>query len=203
MGNFHKPVRRPGDVIEVLSGSGDPADVTALAHDTASALLDRVRSANNPALVEGVVRYADANGIDDVAELWSASEPGTLPGAMWRVYVLRHTVAGNPAAAGYRFRRGLEIDTVGQALAGAGHMPTPEDVVSLGNEVLKGVFTGDFATALERAAGFARVLAVGSQDLAKAEGIDSDDELQLATGFAKLAEELTSAASLWRAGKLD
>ena len=30
---FHKPVRRPSDVIDELGGSGDPADLSAVAHD--------------------------------------------------------------------------------------------------------------------------------------------------------------------------
>lgn len=203
MRSYHKPVRRPGDIIETLSGSGDPADVTALAHQTAQALLDRVRSANSPELVDAVIAYTDQHGLDDVAELWSGSDADTLPGALWRLYLLRVTVADNPAAAGYRFRRGLELDAVGQAMAGAGHMPTPEDVVELATEILRGAFEGDFAFALERAAGFARVMAVGSKELVQADGADAEAETRLATGFATLSEELGQAAVLWREGRLE
>ena len=203
MGSYHKPVRRPGDVIEVLSGSGDPADVAALAHDTAHALLSRVRGSSDPQLVEAVIAYADEHGIDDVAELWSGAEADTLPGALWRLYLLRFTVADNPAGAGYRFRSGLMLDTVGQALAGAGNMPTPEEVVDLATEILRGAFSGDFDVALDRASGFARVLAVGSNELAGSDSADSESETRLATGLAKMSQELAEAARLCRADRLD
>lgn len=205
MRGFHKPVKRPGDVVETLGGAGgDPADANALAHDTASSLLHRVRQAKDPEIVEAVIAYSDTHGIDDVAELWSGSAADTLPGALWRLYLLRHTVALAPDAAGFRFRRGLEVDTVGQAIAGAANTPTPQEVVDLATEILRGAFAGDFAVALERASGFARVMSEGSSELAGGE-IDPgrlEEESRRAGGFAEMSRELMIAARLWREDRL-
>lgn len=123
MSDFHKPVKRPGDVIEMMAGSGDPAELSGLAHDTAAALLNRVRKAPDQQVVDRVIAFADGEGLEDLAELWADSPASSLPGAMWRLYLLRHAVREAPSAAGYRFKRGVEVDTVGQAIAGSGERP--------------------------------------------------------------------------------
>lgn len=198
MREFHKPVHRPGDFLEELRGSGDPAELGGLAHDTAAALLHRVRSAPDPAIVDKLIAYADEHGIDDVAELWSQAPAESLAGAMWRLYLVRHTVAANPESAGRIFARGVEVDRVHQAIAGAPQVPTPPEVVELANEILRGAFRGDFAVALERAAAFCRVMSAGITEL---EG--SDDTFSgRAAGYAGMADEFTAQAKLWRAGHL-
>ncbi|WP_331715815.1 hypothetical protein [Tessaracoccus coleopterorum] len=126
MSDFHRPVKRPGDIIELMAGSGDPAELSGLAHDTAAALLHRVRKAPDPGVVERVIAFADGEGIEDLAEMWAASRPDTLPGTLWRLYLLRHAVRESPSAAAYRFTRGIEVDTVGQAIAGSPAAPTPD-----------------------------------------------------------------------------
>lgn len=204
MSNFHRPVKRPGDVLELLVGSGDPADASGLAHDTAAALLNRVRLAPDQAVVEQVIDFADAGGIEDLAELWAGADADTLPGALWRLYLVRHAVREAPSAAGYRFRRGIELDTVGQAIAGSPAAPTPEEVAALATDILRGAFSSDFAVALERASAFTRVLAAGSRELA-ASGGDARrvaDEESRAAGYARLAAELARSARLWREGDL-
>ena len=110
MSDFHKPVKRPGDVIEMMAGSGDPAELSGLAHDTAAALLNRVRKAPDQQVVDRVIAFADGEGLEDLAELWADSPASSLPGAMWRLYLLRHAVREAPSAAGYRFKRGVEVD---------------------------------------------------------------------------------------------
>lgn len=204
MREFHNPVKRPADVLEMLGGSGDPAAESTLAHDTAHSLLHRIRKTADPKLVDAVIDYADVHGIDDVAELWSASAPDTLPGALWRLYLLRHAIVRAPQEAGYRFRRGLEVDTVGHAITGSHDAPTPDEVAELATTILRGAFAGDFADALQRAGGFARVMSAGSRDLAASEPEQSalDAELRHADGFGTLSEELARAAELWHRGRL-
>lgn len=204
MTNFHKPVKRPGDVIEMMGGGGDPADLGELAHDTAAALLHRVRRAPDPEVVDRVIAFADGAGIEDLAEMWAEAPADSLPGALWRLYLLRHAVREAPSAAGYRFKRGVEVDTVGQAIAGSGSAPSPEEVVVLSTQILRGAFTGDFAVALERAAAFARVMAVGSSELVAEGGSDERvaDERRRREGYEAVSAELTRAATLWREGAL-
>lgn len=194
MRDFHKPVRRPAEVLETLQPSGDPAQLSGLAHDTAAALLGRLREANDPALIDKVISYADEHGIDDVAEIWAHAPGQTLPGAMWRIYALRHAVVTGAEAITYRFRRGLEVEGgPNQAIAGSPHAPSPDELVSLATTILRGAFSGDFAMALERASAFARVLAAGSAEL--------DDRPQ-EDGYTAMADDLRASARLWRAGQL-
>lgn len=203
MPDFHKPVRRPGDVIETLIGGGDPAEDSELAHDSAAALLGRVRGASDPALVDRVIAYADEHGIDDVAELWAVAPAETLPGAMWRIYLLRHTVVTDPDGIGYQFRRGLEVEGgPNRAIAGSSFAPTPQEVADLSTTILRGAFTGDFAVALERGSAFARVMWAGLEELANGDQERSADHRKQAAGFATMADHLHAAAKLWREGQL-
>lgn len=204
MSSFHKPVHRPGDVLEMLKGDGDPAQLSNLAQDTAAALLHHVRTAEDPAMVDRVIAFADAEGIDDLAELWATAEALSLPGALWRLYLLRHTVREEPSAAAYRFRRGIKADAVGQAIAGSGDAPTPDEVVALATQILRGAFSGDFAVALERATAFSRVMAIGCRDLAAddAEPNRAADEEKRAASYEAVASELAAAAPAWRQGIL-
>ena len=199
MADFHKPVRRPGDIIETLRGSGDPAELGGLARDTAAAILHRVRNAPDPEITERLIDYADVHGIDDVAELWADAPADSLPGALWRLYLIRHTVAGNPESAGRIFTRGTEVDGVNQAIAGSPHAPTPAQVVELANQILRGAFTGDFAVALERASAFSRVMSAGATELATAE---DEDQPRRAVGYAAMARDFTEQAKLWRLGQV-
>jgi len=192
---FHKPVRRPGDFIEVLMPSSGPSE--SLAHDSADAFLHRVRASNDPALAERVVEYAQEHGVDDVAELWAESAPDTLPGALWRLYLLRHVVASDATLAGLRFRQGISASSERDVVvAGAPHAPSPDEVVELANTIFRGAFAGDFSVALYRAASFARIEAAGAEDLGR------EDERRVAERFAFLAEELEHAAKLWLQGRL-
>lgn len=169
----------------------------SLAHDSAAAFLHRVRASEDPELAERIVEYAQEHGVDDVAELWAESAPDTLPGALWRLYLLRHVAASDVALAGLRFRQGLEAASERDVVvAGAPHAPAPDEVVELANTIFRGAFVGDFAVALYRAAAFARIEAAGAEDLGR------DDERRAAERFTSLATELEQAAKLWLQGRL-
>ncbi|MNW68611.1 hypothetical protein D3C74_474180 [compost metagenome] len=73
--------------------------------------------------------------------------------------------------------------------------------------MLSGVFAGDLAVALERAAAFCRILATGAAfDADTREVADPGSALRMTRGASSLlrtAEELEHAAALWRADRLD
>src|SRR5690606_41513969 len=77
---FHKPTLFSGAMFESLVGGEDPAQISRIAHETASALLGRVRAQPDTEVVERLVAYTDENGIDAIAELWSRASPHSLPG---------------------------------------------------------------------------------------------------------------------------
>jgi hypothetical protein len=206
--DFHKPTKFPGKIFESFVGGIDPAESSRIAHETAMALLARVRVDPDPDVVERLVAYTDEHGIDTIAELWSRATPRSLPGALWRIYLLRLMIREAPHESSFLFQRGSEIiGTIDPVVAGAS-MPTgPDEIITLADQILRGIFEGDFAVALERAAAFCRVSAAGSASVADdadaAEPARSATLTTRALRLSTLADELSSCAKLWRHESLD
>ncbi|WP_029146376.1 hypothetical protein [Microbacterium luticocti] len=200
---YHKPVRRSSEQMERLFGAHDPAEAARAAHATAAALLSRVRADPDAATVDRLVEFTRDHGIDDIAELWSQATAHSLPGALWRLYLLQLMVHDDPATAALVYERGrVEITSADPVIAGAPVPAGPDELVALADRILRGVFEGDFAVALERAASFCRVQASGATHLA-------DDyertEPERATAFTRralrlstFANDLSACAALWR-----
>ena len=104
-------------------------------------------------------------------------------------------------------RTPLGARPLGAAIFGARGYCGPTEITALADQILRGLFEGDFAVALERAAAFCRVSSLGCADLADdVESVNPDRASELTTKALRLtqtAEELTSSARLWRAGSLD
>jgi hypothetical protein len=66
------------------------------------------------------------------------------------------------------------------------------------DEILRGVFDGDFAIALERASAFCHVVAAGRADVA-----EGTRELLQAGRLQDMAADLTACAHLWRSDALE
>lgn len=201
--------RRPASLdqytAEQLPDGADPTGRGEVAHTTARALVAGGRASDDPAVHDRLVRLVEAEGLDTVAALWAGSAPGTLPGALWRLYVLREWVRRDPRTIAERYRLGTQRAHVADAVAGVASPPGPAEVMAVADAVLSGVYTADLAVALERAGAFCRVLVTGS-------ALDADlvDDADLAgrmtrgaSGLLRTAEELEDAARLWRAGRLD
>lgn len=201
--DYHRPVRRPADAFDRRYGSTDPADVSRIAHATASALLTRVRKEPTDAVVERLVTFTDAHGLETVAELWSHSPARSLPGTLWRLYLLQLMVRDDAATAALLYERGRAVlPSVDDVVAGAPTPAGPDELMALVDEILRGVFTGDFAVALERAASFCRVEAAGAADLA--DDYDTTEPERASTFTTRAlrldtyAGDLTACAGLWR-----
>jgi len=188
-----------------LPGDHDPTTRADVAHTTARALVRRGRASTDPQVHDRLVRLVESEGLETVAELWSDSPPGTLPGALWRLYLLREWVRQDASAVAERYRLGTARAEVHDVVAGVAGPPGPDEVRAVADAVLSGVYTGDLAVALERAGAFCRVLATGT-------AVDADliDDQELAgrvtrgaSGLVRTAEDLERAAGLWRAGTLD
>lgn len=201
--DFHRPVQRPASTFDRRFGSTDPAEVSRAAHATASALLTRVREEPSDDVIDRLVTFTDTHGIDTLAELWSQASALSLPGALWRLYLLQLMVRDDPRTAALLYERGRVLHgTVDDVVAGAPTPAGPEELAALVDEILRGVFAGDFAVALDRAASFCRVEAAGALDLAD----DHDaNEPERASSFTTralrldtYASDLTACAGLWR-----
>ncbi|HEY0187382.1 MAG TPA: hypothetical protein VGC67_07840 [Cellulomonas sp.] len=198
----------PRDADE-LPGDIDPALRSQVAHTTAAAILHGGRDGadDDPALVQRLVRLVETEGLDVLAALWADSPATTLPGALWRLYVLREWVRRDPRTLADRYRLGLEAAPVHHAVAGVVSPPGPDEVREVADAVLSGVYAGDFAVALERGGAFCRVLATGAAfDADHLDLADADAAGRLtrsASSLVRTAEELEHAAALWRSGALD
>lgn len=213
--NGARQPRRPAmldpAVAEEIVGDEDPATRSELAHTTARLIVDGGRrdSGADPDLLDRLITLVDSQGLDTIAELWSRSPAGTLPGALWRLYLLREWVRRDPATVSARYREGLTRAEVAGAVAGVAAPNGPQEVVGVVDQVLSGVYVGDLAVALDRAAAFLRVLATGSAlhaDYEDSEGDGADFAFEItrrAGGLLNTAEELESAATLHGSGQLD
>jgi len=206
--DFHKPTQYSGDKFDEYEGGEDPAQILRVAHDTAHALVDRARETDDPAVIDRLVAYTDANGIDALAELWARSSPRSLPGALWRIYLIRVLIRQDPAGIALLFQRGTEVlGTIDPVVAGAPSPAGPQEVLEVADQILRGVFTGDLGIALDRAAAFCRVEAAGAASIADDQDPASPERAsELTTRAARLAqtaEEFTACARLARSDSLD
>lgn len=204
---FSRPVRRPTSAFDNIVGSHDPAEETRVAHATASALLTRVRADESGVSADRLVAFTDEHGIDEIAELWSKAPARTLPGALWRLYILQLAIHGDPHTAALLYERGrVELASVDVVIAGAPVPANPDELVALIDTILRGAFRGDFAVALDRAAAFCRVQASGATHMADDyEATEPSRASELTTRALRLssyARDLSASAVLWRSGAL-
>jgi len=205
---FHRPALFGGRELEAYEGAQDPATLVRIAHESAAALLARVRGSEDPAVVDRIIHYTDEHGIDALAELWARSPSDTLPGSLWRLFLVRLMIRNDPEGSSLAFVRGTErLRTIDEVVAGARSPAGPEDVVALADQILRGVFDGDLALALERAAAFCRLAADGFASVA--DDIDAvhperaAEHDRRAHRLARIGAELRSCARLARDGTLE
>lgn len=181
-----------------IAGGADPAQINEMSHASAAALLDRVHHTQDAELVERVLTLVDREGVDVIAELWSSAEPDSLPGILWRLYLLRTWMRKNRESIARLWRAGEPVATTASAIAGVDQAPTEDDIAHTADSILAGAFTGDFAVALERAAAFTDVVALGLRIEARniiarlkaAEGSDSSD-----SGISAMEKQVRTKSS--------
>ena len=205
---FHKPTMFSGSKFEGMMGGEDPAQISRVAHETADALLSRVREHPDAEVVDRLVAFTDEHGIDAIAELWSRASPHSLPGALWTIYLLRTLTRQDAEESSFLYQRGSEVSvTIDPLVAGAPSPTGPAEITELADRILRGLFEGDFAVALDRAAAFCRVTSLGAASLADDVEVPSPERATALTTKAlrlsHMAGELVACARLWRAGSLD
>jgi hypothetical protein len=205
---FRKPVQFGGSEFEAFAGGEDPAAVLRAAHRSAQLLLSRARESDDPDVIDRLVHYTDEHGLDALAELWARSSPHSLPGALWRIYLVRLLIRQDPAGVALLFQRGTEVlSTIDPVIAGAPTPTGPAEITELADTILRGLYEGDFANALERASAFCRVTAAGATSIADdQEAANPERASELTTRALRLtttADELTACARMSRADTLD
>ncbi len=194
----HRPARF-ADLTELIDAAGgtDPTTRAELAAATAAVV---VQAGRTPGDDTRFVALADRVGIDTLAALWRDSDPASLPGALWTLYLLRQWCHHNGEEVVRLWRHGEALAPADAVVAGVPDYADADAIRVLADTVLGGVYRGDLAVALERAAAFFRVVAAGR----RADGQDPRDAAAnaLAERNERAAAGLASAARRWRAGTL-
>jgi hypothetical protein len=194
------------DALDAQSGASDPAQVSEVAHETAAVLVGTGRAAHDPEVTSRLVGLVEELGLSTVAELWADRPARSLPGALWRLYCLQEWVRRDPVGAAGDYSAGIRFADVSRVVAGLAEPPGPDELKALTDAILRGVFDGDLAIALERAAAFCRVVSAGRAN--RADDSDAHDPLgassqtRRAAAMLTTAEDLEICARLWRAGNL-
>lgn len=203
---FRRPAYSDPASFDRREGGADPADISQAAHDTAHALVDQGRSADDPEATERFIRLAETEGIQAIAELWAHSPPRSLAGALWRIYALRAAVQKSPERMSEYYRLGRS-HSAPAAIAGVPEPPTAEEMTRLADMILAGMYAGEIDVAFDRAGAFCRVIARGQALWADSErGTSEEDPKRLtakADQLVRTAEELESSARAYRSGTLD
>ncbi|MDO5662225.1 MAG: hypothetical protein Q4G40_05990 [Brachybacterium sp.] len=194
---FRRPASLTPHQQDQIPGEPDPQATADLAHRSADALLAGVRADTDPGIVDRVVRLARTDGLEDLAELWSGAPAVSLPGALWRLYVLHSWAHRDAHDVVRRYREGSRTVPGLRYLAGLSEPPDVDGVRRSVDEILRGVFTGDLAVALGRAAAVMMLCAYGTAHLDSEEGLTAQAGRLLSTG-----EELAAAARAEEAGAL-
>lgn len=175
-----------GGFFEGLVGGTDPALVSEAADRAATLLVRGARASGDAEVAERLLRLADTEGIETIAEVWSGSPADSLAGCLWRLYLLRSWVYAEPVAVSREFEAGRRSAQVARVVAGVADPPGPEQLKAMVDQVLRGIAGSDFADVLLRAAAFARVVATGRAAL----GEPTDAEVQR---MLVLSEQLEAA----------
>lgn len=191
-----RPSYKPPASIEALGEGSDPIAELHAAHESAAVLLHAGRAADDPEVTERLVSLVDEIGLPVLADLWAHRPAHSLPGALYRLYVLREWTAADPDGVAREYAAGTHFAEPNHAVAGA-EPPGPDEVRRVAEAILRGAFTGDFAIALERAAAFCQVVVAGRAELAR-----HTHDLGRAGRLQQVARDLAVCARLWRNGEL-
>src|SRR4051794_11510479 len=185
------------------AGGASPQARAEVAAATAAVLVQagRAPSEDEPGAGDRFVALADRVGIDTLAALWHDSDPVSLPGALWALYLLRQWSHADPEQVRRLWQAGEPLAPADAVVAGVAEPGDVDSVRDVADRILGGVYRGDVAVALERAAAMFRVVATGRRSLAR-DDESGAEERDLADRNDRVARHLAAAARRWREGTL-
>ena len=146
---------------ETIIGDEDPASLAAVAHTAAWALMG---IGDDSFTDEDVARLRDTvrtRGIDTIAHVWSRSPEFTLPGALWRVYLLHEWYHRDPLLVAERYADGSRAPII-QGLEAPVELRSLSLIMEEIDSLLRGDLTDDdLEYVLREASRAMRVLAAG------------------------------------------
>ncbi|SPT53038.1 Uncharacterised protein [Actinomyces bovis] len=235
MRQFHRPARLNPELAESIEGAADIAATSELAHRTAQLLIGadaapaptNTASTTNPtpnnadheplAVTRAGVVAVASQGVDEVAELWADSPAGTLPGTLWRLFLLREWIRRDPKLVASRYATTIDLRNqpadspalarLDAAICEAHRVPAPEQLRERIDALMRGEANGVQAVGpvCLLAAGFLRALAAGSQDTWIEDDADelADRVTRRDSALLATAAELADAARRVQVGALN
>lgn len=207
-----RPAQMDPAMLAQIEGGTDPQIVNEISHTSAAVLLNRVHKTQSPEIVERVLNLVENEGIEVIADLWNHAEAESLPGILWRLYLLRISLRKNREVYAEYWRLGEPEATSASAITGIDEAPTGDDIARLADSILSGAFTGDFAVALYRASAFTSIISRGMHVYAKkldkqnSNSINTEKIahiLHTSANLNSLSYTFRNCAGLWRLGKLE
>jgi hypothetical protein len=194
----HRPVPLAdlADLVDAHGGYG-LADRSELAASTAAAVVAAGRAQSESDATARLVALSDLVGLDTLSELWREAEPATLAWSLWTLYLLRRWCHDDADEVARLWRDGRGLAPADEVVAGVADAGGPAPIAQLADAVLRGVYRGELAVALERAAAFFRVIAAGRRATTEAAG-----PAERADRNERVADLLCLAAVREREGQL-
>lgn len=188
------------DLTEMIEAAGgaSPSSRAEIAAATAAVVVSAGRA---PGDGDRFVELADSVGLDTLAALWRDADPVSLPGALWALYLLRQWCQTDGDEVTRLWRAGEPLAPADAVVAGVADYADSSAIRELADAVLAGVYRGDLAVALERAAAFFRVVAAGRRSLGGSDHTGAGP-VDLARRNERAARALSTAADRWRVGAL-
>jgi hypothetical protein len=185
------------------AGGVDATSRAEIAAATAAIVIQAGRQCDGPE-EDRFVALVDRVGIDTLGALWRDSDPVSLPGALWALYLMRQWLHGSPAHVSLLWRAGAPFAPADAAVAGVAEPGDADALRAAADAIVGGVYRRDLAVALERAAAVFRVVATGRRELADGADVERRAaECALAERNERAAADLSAAAQRWRAGTLE
>ncbi len=175
---------------EAVGGGEDPALLHEAAERAARVLVRGAHDSADAGVADRLVRLADVEGLETLADLWAGAPADTLAGCLFRLYLLRTWVHADPSGVAREFEAGRASAPVARVVAGVAEPPGPDELRAMVDHTLRGIAERDFADVLLRASAFARVVAIG-----RAHG-ELDADHPPAARVLTLSEQLERAAHL-------
>lgn len=140
-----RPAQLKPEQIELIEGDADTAATSELAHTSAQAIVPLGKTrAEESGVSARVLELIREEGIDMIAESWVNSPEDSLPGVLWRGFLLSEWIRRYPEEVAERFAAARvamgesEPEKLEQVL-------NPREVRAKWDEVFVGGFAGDFA----------------------------------------------------------
>lgn len=160
--------------------------------------MSRARGDSDENVLKRLTHYTDEHGLDTLTELWAQTSPESLPGVLYRVYLLRSMIMRTTGEMTALYELGRErLATTDQIVAGLDAPTNLREVEQFSEDVLRGVFHGDFHLSLNRAAAFCAIVAAGC--LEHADRIDAEHP-GTAAALTRRAGALTDMVQVFRRG---